>query len=155
MRCRPALLTLIAAVSACNPSPPGKAPAQPAAQEKEALPALSAQQLRERSEQCEKTAREQFQRDWKNGVVPAADGLLTADFSSHYNAKLNTCFYLLTVSHSAYANLKIMLFDISDGEQYGEYSGPADGLPKTCRIEAIYCASQREWDVLARAYMED
>ncbi len=155
MRCRLAMLTLLAAVSACDPSPRGKAAVQPSAREKEAVPALSKQQVEELSEQCGKTSRDQFRRDWKDGVAPAADGQMTAGFSNHYNAKLNTCFYLLTVKQSTNSALKIMLFDINDGEQYGEYLGPAAGLPRICRIEGMYCASEREWEVLVRPYMED
>lgn len=134
---------------------------QPAPPTQQAAPALSKEQVHELSEHCGRKTREQFRRDWKDG---------DARFDSHYNAKLNTCFYLLTVNHSAHGNgqgsasastLRMMLFDISGGEQYGEYSGPAAaespsvGVPAACRIEAMYCASSREWEVLLRPYMED
>ena len=169
MLCRMALLALLVAVSACD-APPGKEPVRPAAPKKEAAHALSKQRIYELSEQCGKTSREQFRRDWKDGSVSTAGGQMAADFTSHYNAKLDTCFYLLTVNRSTSKNspgsasastLSMMLFDINDGEQYGEYQGPAaagspaTGVPATCRIESMYCASQREWGVLAGPYMEE
>ena len=169
MLCRMALLALLGAVSACN-APPDKEPAQPAVAQMEKAPALSRERIAELTGQCEKTSREQFRRDWKNGAVSTAGGQATADFTSHYNAKLDTCFYLLTVNRPANQDspgsaaagvLNMMLFDINDGEQYGEYLGPPDagsptaGMPAACRIESMYCASRREWEVLASSFMED
>ncbi|HEY8069155.1 MAG TPA: hypothetical protein VIF38_09725 [Burkholderiales bacterium] len=156
---RMALLALLGMASACN-APPDSEPAQPAAPQLETPPALSKERIAELTGQCEKKSREQFRRDWKDGGAPAQDGQAAADFASHYNAKLDTCFYLLTVKRSADA-VNLMLFDINDGEQYGEYLGPPDagspqtGMPATCRIESMYCASRREWEVLASSFMED
>ncbi|HLX81812.1 MAG TPA: hypothetical protein VKS43_14630 [Burkholderiales bacterium] len=165
---RLALLTILGAVSACDAPPPPAT--RPAAKVEEAAPALSQRQVYELSEQCATRSRDQFRRDWKNGAVSTPQGRMSADFIDHYNAKLNTCFYLLTVRHSTDNGdqggastdaVSIKLFDIGDGEQYGEYSGPAvagsppTSLPKTCSIEAMYCASRREWDVLLQPYMED
>jgi hypothetical protein len=154
MLCRLTLLMLLGAVSACD-APPGKQPVQPAVQEKKA-PEPSTQQVEELSVQCEKKSRDQFRRDWQDGTP---DGRTTAEFASHYNVKRNTCFYLLTVASAG--THRQMLFDINDGEQYGEYLGPAaagspaTGLPTTCRIEGMYCASRREWGVLVGPYMEE
>jgi hypothetical protein len=142
------LLMLLGAVSACD-APPGKEPAQPAVQEKKAAEP-STQQVEELSVQCEKKSRDQFRRDWQDGTP---DGRTAAEFVSHYNVKRNTCFYLLTVASAG--TRRQMLFDINDGEQYGEYLGPATGLPTTCRVESMYCASEREWGVLAGPYMEE
>lgn len=167
---RLALLTILGAVSACDAPPPARESTRPAAKVQEAAPALSQRQVYELSEQCATRSRDQFRRDWKNGVVSTPQGRMTADFIDHYNARLNTCFYLLTVRQATDDSgqggtsadaVGIKLFDIGDGEQYGEYSGPAvagsppTSLPKTCTIEAMYCASRREWDVLLRPYMED
>ena len=92
-----------------------------------------------------------------------------ADFTSHYNAKLDTCFYLLTVSQSTHgtepsgakaSTVRKMLFDINERELYGEYLGPVTfesptvSFPATCSVAGIYCASSREWDVLVEPYME-
>jgi len=167
---RLALLTMLGAVSACDAPPPATVTAPPAARFQQTAPALSAQQVHELSEQCATRSSGQFRRDWKGGTVITPQGRMTADFVNHYNAKLNTCFYLLTVRHATEdggqggasgGTVSIKLFDIGDGEQYGEYSGPAvvgsppTRLPDACTIESMYCASMREWDVLLQPYMED
>ena len=159
MLCRLALLMLLGAVSACDAPQRNKEPAPPKAQEKKTAPSLSMQQLYERSEQCGKLSREQFRRAWKDGAVETEDGRVAAEFTSHYNEKLNTCFYLLTVTSTS--TLKKMLFDVNGGELYGEFQGPtavespAASRPKACRVESFYCASWREWEVLIESYMED
>jgi hypothetical protein len=167
---RLALLTLLGAAGACNAPPPAKKPAPPAPQEKQAPAPLSRQQIDERTETCGKRARDEYRRDWQDGIVTTADGHLAAEFASHYNAKLDTCFYLLTVSRFANRNgqadvpaetLLIKLFDLGDGELYGEYSGPAAAdtpavrSPATCRVDSFFCASRGEWEVLLEPYMED
>jgi len=121
-------------------------------------PPLTKQQLSERSAQCEKATRDQFRRAWKDGSEVTAEGRTSAQFVSRYNPKLQTCFYLLTVTSPA--TLKRMLFDVNGGELYGEYLGPAQAdtpaaRPKTCRVEAFYCASAGEWEVLVRPYLEE
>lgn len=155
---RLALLTLLAALAACDPRPPVQQPAPPKAEVKSAPAPLSKEQAGERSAQCGKSAIEQFRRGWKDGTEVTAEGKTTAQYASHYNAKLNTCFYLLTVASPA--TLKKMLFDVNGGELYGEFLGSTVvespvGRPKTCRLESFYCASGGEWDVLVRSYMED
>jgi hypothetical protein len=159
MLCRLAFFTLLGLVSACDAPPRVRDPVPRKVQEKPAAPALSKRQVAEMAEQCARLSREQFRRAWKEGKENTADGPVTAEFLNHYNAKLNTCFYLLTVVSPG--TLKKMLFDINGGELYGEYLGPANtespaaSRPKTCRIENLYCASGREWDVLAEPYMQE
>lgn len=160
MPCRLAISVLLAVVvSACDAPPRVEEPAPPAPREKQAAAPLSKQQADKLSAQCATMSREQFRRAWKDGTEDTVEGKLSAEFTSHYNAKLNTCFYLLTVSSTA--TLKKMLFDINGGELYGEYQGPASSespmavRPKACRMESFYCASGREWDVLVEAYMGD
>ena len=170
MLCRLALWTLLAALCACDAPPRGTESIQPAAQNREPAAALSKQQAYELSEQCAQTSRDEFRRAWREGAVNTADGQMTADFTNHYNAKLNTCFYLLTVNRytndnspgsASTSTLSKMLFDTNGGELYGEYLGPATtesppaGFPTTCRVESLYCASEREWEVLVERYMED
>lgn len=159
MLCRLALLALLVVVSACDAPPREKEAIPLPVREKVAAAPLSKQQAGERSEQCGRMAREQFRRGWGDGVVNGDAGQMTAEFTNHYNAKLGVCFYLLTVV--AAGTRKRMLFDVNGGEQYGEYLGPmefdspAAERPKACRVENFYCASGREWDVLAGPYMED
>jgi hypothetical protein len=157
MLCRLALTLSLGAVCACDAPPPGPEPVAARAPEKAVPVPPSKQRAGELSEQCGKQSREQFRRAWQDGKENAADGKLGAEFTSHYNGKLNTCFYLLTVASAN--SLKKMLFDINGGELYGEYLGPAQaespasGQPKICRVESFYCASAREWDVLVAPYM--
>lgn len=112
-------LTLLGAVSACDAPSRGKDPISLVAQVKAPAPALSKQQVDGLSGRCEKKSREQFRRAWQDGVVNTADGKMTAEFTNHYNAELDTCFYLLTVTSAS--TLKKMLFDMNGGELYGEY----------------------------------
>ena len=146
-------------ISACNAPQQDAVTVQPKAPAK-AAPAPSKQRVADLTEQCGKKSREEFRRGWKDGKVATRDGQKSAEFASHYNAKLNTCFYLLTVSHPTGA-LSKTLFDINGGEQYGEYLGPPtdDSPPAThpasCRVEGFYCASRREWEVLIGPFMED
>ena len=144
---RLAMLALLGAVIACNPRTHTAEPPRAAPQEEPAS-VLSEQQVRERSEQCASASREAFQRDWKGA----------GDFAHHYNARLDTCFFLLTVESLETRSRK--LFDVNERELYGEYLGPlADESPmKTspaeCRVAGFYCASGREWEVLVRNFME-
>ena len=156
---RLALFALLGALWACDAPTRVTESAPPKARENAVAAPLSKQQTGERIEQCAKMSREQFRRGWKDGTVNAAGEQMKAEFSNHYNAKLNTCFYLLRVATGS--ELKKMLFDINGGELYGEFLGPAiiesptASTPKTCRVESFYCASGGEWDVLAGPYMED
>jgi hypothetical protein len=149
---RLALFILLGLVSACNAPQQNTVAVQPKAPAKVA-PAPSKERIADLTEQCGKKAREEFGRGWKEDTKKV-------EFASHYNAKLNTCFYLLTVSHPT-GTLGRSLFDMNGGEQYGEYLGPAvDESPATkqpasCRVEGIYCASRREWEVLVGPFMED
>jgi hypothetical protein len=159
MRCRLALLTLLAAVSACDAPPRSAEPLAAKAPVQEPAKALSQQRVGELSQQCAKMSRDQFRRALKDGIEKSGDEKLTAQFTNHYNANLDTCFYLLTVASAG--TLKKMLFDVNGGELYGEYLGPAiiespaASRPKACRVESLYCASGGEWEVLVRPYMED
>lgn len=132
---------------ACDRPAASKEPPKQAIREERPEPAPSSRQIAERSEQCRQKSSEEFRRGWKD--APAG----TAAFTSHFNARMNSCFYLLTVDSSG--EQKKMLFDLSEGELYGEFLGPAEGEPKACKLIAFYCASGREWDVLIRPYMEN
>lgn len=163
------LLTLLVALAACD-APRGTAPVPAKAEDREVEPVLSQQQVHERTAQCGKKSREEFRRAWNEGTVMTAHGQMRAEFTNHYNVKLNSCFYLLTVNHytngsdpgsAAASTLNKMLFDINEGERYGEYLGPATDesppvkFPETCKVVSLNCASRREWEVLVGPYMED
>jgi hypothetical protein len=161
MRRRLVVLALLGALSACDAPPREKEPAAPAAQDKVPVFPLSKTQVEKLSVQCREASGRQFRRDWKDGSVDTAGGRVTAEFATHFNARLNTCFYLLTVSRPAGHARDRMLFDINGGELYGEYLGPATsgspaaGMPTACRVESMYCASEREWEVLVVPYLEN
>ncbi len=157
MRCRLALLMLLGTVSACD-SPPQATPPAPPSPEAAPPAALSEARVRELSERCERKAREGFRRDRKDGAATSVQGRTSAEFAHHYNAKLDTCFYLLTVASSG--TLQKTLIDIDENEVYGEYLGPAADespparTPDRCRVVSLYCASEREWEALVGAFME-
>ncbi len=165
MLSRPAVLALLGILCACNPPQQDNVPPPPKAQEKAPVPALSKQQAFDLSAQCTKKALDEFRRGWKEGAVDTAEGRVTAEYSSHYNEKLRTCFYLLTVTRQSAGNppritVSKMLYDASERELYGEYQGPetslpAAGLPDNCRVTGFFCASLREWEVLVESYMEE
>jgi len=149
---------LLAALAACNPRPQAPPPAPPQVERKPVPAPLSKQQAAELAAQCAKASRDQFQRAVKDGIESTAEGKAKAEFASHYNAGLKTCFYQLSLTSPA--TLKKMLFDVNGGELYGEYLGATAiespiARPKACRVESFYCASAGEWDVLVRPYMEE
>jgi len=162
---RLALLTLLGSVCACNAPVESRAPAPPPAP---AAPAavLSARQIQARAEQCAQNSRERFRSDPGQGILDAHG---TVDFAQHYNARLDTCFLLLTVSSpenpggeygTSPALVARKLIDIKENELYGEYLGqPADTpppgrVPATCEVMSMFCGSGREWEVLVRNFME-
>jgi len=155
---RLALLVIFAMFLAWYRPSPEQAPVLPPAREP-ALPVLSEHQIVERAGQCEQASRGAFRREWQEGAVDAAGGPITADFKNHYDAKLDTCFYLLIVKRSGTLSKK--LYDADTRELYGEYLGaaaiepPPASQPKTCRVESLYCASEGEWDVLVTSYLRD
>lgn len=148
-----------------EPSPRGGSPPLPVQAEAEVPVPLTQEQLRAQSERCDRTSRDVFRREWQDGVVADAEGLATADFVNHYNAVLRVCYYLLAIESgqagAAARTLHKLLFDVDERELYGEYLGPADedspaaSAPRACSVAGYYCASAREWDVLARPFMEN
>ena len=161
------LLAMVAAVLLLDRRPASRfeTPNAPAVQEKSGVPRLSVAQLRQAVDRCTQKAGTEFRRAWDQGTVSTDAWSETADYASHYNARLDVCFYLVTVVRHLPASetvmlVRQMLFDVNDGELYGEYRGPEAGgapgaqLPDVCRMTGFYCASRREWDVLAEAFME-
>ena len=140
---------LLSALSACEAPPEPKAPPPAPALEAVAAP-LSKQQLAQRGEQCARKSRDKFQRERRQEP---------AEFAYHYNAKLDTCFYLLTVSRER--TVVRTLYDLNEGELYGEFQGPAASesppkrTPDACRMVSFYCASGNEWQALAAYFMEE
>jgi hypothetical protein len=142
-------LTLLGALCACDAPRQAEAPAPPPPPEPVAV-VPSEPQIQQRATQCESKARARFKLDAKQGP---------ADFAHHYHRKLDTCFYLVTVAHQEARNRKLL--DLNENETYGEFLGlpgaeaSPNKHPDQCRVESTYCASEREWEVLVRQFMED
>jgi len=160
---RPLALVLLIAMIAFwdrSPSPKVDIPVAPAAQDEPAALHLSGSERMAADEQCSRKSREEFRRAWNEGTVSTANGQETAAFTHHYNEKLRVCFYELAVVRRMPTQagdatpLRKMLFDINEGELYGEYQGPNSGIPKVCQVASLYCASLNEWDRLAEQFME-
>lgn len=139
-------------ISACDAPRPPAAPSPPPQAEKPAEVPLSAQQQTELAAQCERTSADKFRRDW-----PARESGPAAEYSAHFNRKLKACFYVVTITGE---KRRKTLVDIGENEVYGEFKGaavadtPDSQVPDTCHVEAMYCASEREWNVLVARYLE-
>jgi len=115
--------------------------------------------------QCAQKSGDEFRRAWNEGTVSTDAWTETAKYASHYNAPQDACFFLITVVRQPTAPgtvmlVRQMLYDVNQGELYGEYVGPeaggapGAGLPDTCRVTSLYCASRGEWGRLAATFME-
>ncbi len=157
-----ALLTLTAALPACDQGEQRAAPAPPAVQV-EALVSLSPQQIAQRAAACRERARKESRADRYASAGQAPEGLIAIGYTQHYNAKLDTCFMTRNASFPAVTGgaLRRTLVDVMERERYGEYLGPVAGgapgerLPDTCSVGGIFCASEHEWEVLAGNFMAD
>jgi hypothetical protein len=150
--CRLALVLVSGLIAACDAPRPAEIPPAPAPTKMPAEVPLSAQQQNELAAQCQRKSADKFQRDW-----PARDGGPLAEYNANFNRKLKSCFYVVTITDT---KRRRTLIDIGENEVYGEFSGgvdadtPAAQVPTDCRVEAMYCASEREWNVLVARYME-
>jgi len=165
------LLALVGAIALWErrPVPRVEETAAPVAQELPAATKPTAEALAAAAAKCARKSAEEFRRAWGEGTVSSETWTEAAAYASHYNARMETCFYLLTIARRQPSTVqgagaplltRKMLFDVNEGELYGEYRGPETGgapgseLPATCRVVGLYCASRREWDRLADAFME-
>lgn len=166
------VLTIIfVALVGCDAPSRDKNVARPSVQDGEATAALSKRQAYELAERCGKTASEEFRREWKEGSVKTESGNMIASFTSHYNSKLNKCFYLQNVMHYdkkkgaaelPQSFMQIQLYDIHENKEYGHYFAtvgldrlPLNGAPPDCMVQDKLCASEKEWTALVKPYMED
>ena len=114
-------------------------------------------------EKCAKQAREEFAR-W--GYAKEA----FADFTNHYNERLNRCFIAFqnTSADKQGSYINKFLADAYEGKEYAEYSWfnmSGSGMkywevvPDICKItmpsgQEITCKSSEEYDELIKYYME-
>jgi len=156
---RLALLVLCAMILAFDFHPKAEQAARHDPPEEPRPAPLSERQLQERSAQCARTSHDEFRRGWSNAATGPAQDKPAAEYLPYYNARLDTCFLLLTVNGPQ--TLVLRLYDVIERELYGEYLGPAVDespmrtAPDLCRVTAYYCGSRREWEALARNFIGD
>lgn len=110
-------------------------------------------------EKCAKQASEEFKSYWED-----REG---ADFTDHYNAKLNKCFMRIQWFDTiAGVTIERALFDAFEGKEYGSYSWkpvknkrPWEVPPFACTVtlpsgEERICHSSDEFEALLKQYME-
>jgi hypothetical protein len=165
---RPVVLLAVIAVVALwdrRPVPRTVSAPAPIAQEQPASVHRSVDEMSQSIAQCAQKSGEEFRRAWNDGTLSTDAWTETAEYTSHYNAKQDACFFLITVVRQLPATgavmlVRKMLYDANEGELYGEYAGPQAGgspgsaMPDRCRMTAFYCASRKEWDRLAETFME-
>jgi len=165
---RPVVLLAVIAVVALwdrRPVPRVAATPTPVAQEEAASLNRSEEETSQAIAQCAQKSGEEFRRAWNEGAVSTDAWTEIAEYASHYNAQKDACFFMISVVRQLPADgavmlMRKMLYDVNEGELYGEYVGPPAGgapgsaLPERCRMTAFYCASRREWDRLAATFME-
>jgi hypothetical protein len=162
---------LLIALSGCDAMTQGRDSEKPVGtQEQEATASLARFRAYELSERCGKTAGDEFRRNWPDPVRRHESGFKIADYSNHYQAKLNKCFYLLRITHitnksktSEQSVTKTMLLkDINEAKIYASFtSAPAGnaqligGAPMDCKVLGKACASKEDWEAQVKQYMED
>jgi hypothetical protein len=112
------------------------------------------------SERCGKLVAELFKKEWGNGV--SNDGNTHAVYQSHYNAKLNKCFFE-QLSSGVVVNKKTKkvtpneddaLYDANENKEYGAYIQYGDRV-MLCYLNDKLCVSKEEWESLIKPYMEE
>jgi hypothetical protein len=89
------------------------------------------------------------------------DGQTINKYETHYNAKLDKCFYLTmseTIEKNKVKKLE-RLFSVDENKEYGMFTGGNRDTFTICvlfiRKPALRCSSEDEWRALIRPYMED
>jgi hypothetical protein len=119
---------------------------------------LTIKELYELKERCGKTCAQRFKEEYGKESMYSKDGVSGIRiYNSHYNAKLNRCFILIRdKTYSKEPSTLIMLWDVNENKQYGEYFYMRNDLGTVnCWVLGKQCASEREWDSLVKAYMEE
>jgi hypothetical protein len=127
---------------------------------------LDRKQIYELRKDCGKTCAQRFKEEFgKEGLYSSGKEEHGArSYASHYNAKLNKCFILITDRHfgGTTPGLIMMLWDINENMQYGEMvvldgetPNPSDRKGFFCNVLKKRCYSEQEWDALVKPYMEE
>ena len=98
---------------------------------------------------CGKLAAETFRRE------PADENRV--DYRSHYNLRLNKCFYEETyISLTPVGiNMWVYLSDLQENRIYGGFHRSTNIGLFYCNLQHKECHSEAEWNELVKAYMED
>ncbi|MDE2622779.1 MAG: hypothetical protein KGM83_06245 [Betaproteobacteria bacterium] len=116
---------------------------------------------------CKKTARRFFEKRWGDGMIPGDEEATAATYTNHINGKLGKCFILIegkttTVKKKIASGHFLMLYDLSDGKEYGSYEeeNKHRRLGKsqknvTCRVNGAACGSESEFQAMIKPYMEE
>jgi hypothetical protein len=112
--------------------------------------------------QCERTANAEFRKVWGDGTLEdiVKNNFVSANYKSHFNTKLNKCFYLLstsTISKKSTRNITFgteQLTDINKNKEYGSYMGDYK-LIEHCKVDDTVCGSKAEFEELIKHYLEE
>ncbi len=123
-------------------------------------------QMYELQERCGKQAADLFKSKDISGVTVGKDGRFrgeSQDYSNHYSARLNKCFYLET--RNIFPENKTdgrvdwrILSDINENKTYGQFrhtSNSTNAAPDECYVQEKKCSSAKEWIELVKPFMED
>jgi hypothetical protein len=127
----------------------------------------SGKELYELSVQCGKHSAEYFEKTFGTWWLADGEGrrwskkengIITHNYRSHYNIKMNKCFIIVTTADIQYnppkhSSIKI-IFDVNENKKYGYFSILGDKLI-SCEIIGKKCTTEAEWDSATIAYMED
>jgi hypothetical protein len=82
---------------------------------------------------------------------------LRHDYQSHYNARLNKCFFCCPLALAQPLNfITLELYDVNENASYGMYNSLLSENAQTyCAASGRRCSSQDEWADLVRPYMND
>ena len=119
---------------------------------------LSLKDEYELNERCGKRAADVFKKDWGNDAISNdKDSSTLANYSNHYNKKLNKCFYLINSSTVNYSskityNFKTLI-DINDNSVYGDYID--DGVKITANVQGKKLTSNNDWNLHTNTFMNE
>ncbi|MGX4803991.1 hypothetical protein [Bradyrhizobium guangdongense] len=109
-------------------------------------------------EHCGKQSAATFKAEWSSNVVNTTEGQVRANYQSHYNQRLNMCFYLeisTTYKSGAEPFKTLRLFDINENKEYATFGGTATRGDLICSVGEVHCASEQEFMRLLDPYMKD
>ena len=114
----------------------------------------------ELAERCAKRAEVTFKREWGNPISQSEGTTTTANYTNHYNKKLNTCIYLLTTVAVTPSTKRIFrlaaLYDLNENRELATFEkDAAQSKPYNCLVQGAACRSRDEWDSLIHPFMTE